>query len=40
MSVELAWRIGCVMDYHATTQGSIPVGDGVKTEIDVLRKGQ
>ena len=28
------------MDCHATTQGSIPGGDGVKTELHVLRKGQ
>ena len=34
------WRSGCVMDSHATTQGSILIGDGVKTELYVLRKGQ
>ena len=26
-NVELAWRSGCVMDCHATTQGSIPGRD-------------
>ena len=30
----------CVMDCHATAWGSIPGGDGVKTELHVLRKGQ
>ena len=39
-SVELAWRSGCAMDCHATTQGSIFGEDGVKTELHVLRKGQ
>ena len=29
-----------VMDFHATVRGSIPGGDGVKTELHVLRKGQ
>ena len=38
--VELAWRSGSVMDCHATTRGSIPGGNGVFTEIHVLRKGQ
>ena len=28
------------LDCHATTRGSIPSGDGVKTELHVLRKGQ
>ena len=37
---ELARRSGCVMDCHATFRGSIPVGDDVKTELHVLRKGQ
>ena len=37
--MELALRSGCVMDCHATTRGSIPVGDGVKTELHVLCKG-
>ena len=36
----MAWRSGCVMDCHASTRGSIPVGDGVKTELHVLPKGQ
>ena len=39
-SVELAWRSDCVTDCHATTRGSIPSGDGVTTELHVLRKGQ
>ena len=38
--VELAWRGGCVMDCHATAQGSIPGGNGVKTELHVLCKVQ
>ena len=38
--VELAWRSGCVMDCRAAARGSIPGGDGVKTELYVLRKGQ
>ena len=37
---ELAWRSGSVMDCHATTRGSIPGRNGVKTELHVLRKGQ
>ena len=36
----LAWRSGSVMDCHATARGSIPSGNGVKTELHVLRKGQ
>ena len=28
------------MDCHATARGSIPVGNGVKTKLHVLRKGQ
>ena len=28
------------VDCHATTRGSIPSGNGVKTELHVLRKGQ
>ena len=39
-NVELAWCSGCVMDCHATTWGSIPGGNGVKTEFHVLHKGQ
>ena len=27
------------MDCHATSRGSIPGGNGVKTELHVLRKG-
>ena len=38
--VELAWRSGSVMDSHATAQSSIPGGNGVFTELHVLRKGQ
>ena len=34
--MELAWCSGRVMDCH----GSIPSGNGVKTELHVLRKGQ
>ena len=37
---ELAWHRGCVMDCHAMDWGSIPYGNGVKTELHVLRKGQ
>ena len=37
---SLAWRSGSVMDCHATTRGSIPDGNGVKTKLHVLRKGQ
>ena len=40
MCVELAWRSGSVMDCHATSQGSFPGGNGVKTELHVLRKEQ
>ena len=35
-----AWRSGSVMDCHATARGSIPGGNGVFTELHVLRKGQ
>ena len=38
--MELAWRSGSVMDCHWTAQGSIPGGNGVFTELYVLRKGQ
>ena len=38
--VELAWLSSCVMDCDTTTRGSIPSGDGVKTELQVLCKGQ
>ena len=37
---ELAWRSGIVMDCHAMARGSIPGGDGIFTELHVLRKGQ
>ena len=38
--VEMAWRSGNVMDCHAMARSSIPGGNGVKTEIRILRKGQ
>ena len=38
--MELAWRSGSVMDCHAKARGSIPGGNGVFTELHVLRKGQ
>ena len=38
--MELAWRSGSVMDCYATARGSIPGGNGVFTELHVLRKGQ
>ena len=38
--MELAWRSCSVMDCHATARGSIPGGNGVKTELHVLHKGQ
>ena len=38
--VELAWRIGSVRDCHAMARDSIPKGNGVKTELHVLRKEQ
>ena len=34
------WRSGNKMDCQATSQGSIPGGNGVKTELHALRKGQ
>ena len=34
---ELAWRSGSVMDCHATIRSSNPGGNGVKTELHVLR---
>ena len=37
---DLAWRSGSVMDCHSTARGSIPGGNGFKTELHVLRKGQ
>ena len=40
VKVELVWLSGSVMDCHATIRGSIPDGDGVKTELHILRKGQ
>ena len=38
--VELAWHSGSVMDCHATARGSIPAGNGIFTELHVLRKEQ
>ena len=38
--MELVWRRGRVMDCHATAWGSNPGGNGVFTELHVLRKGQ
>ena len=40
MYVELAWRSSSVMDCHTTARGSIPGGNGVFTELHVLRMGQ
>ena len=40
VKVELTWRSGSVMDCHATARGSIPAGNGVFTELHILRKGQ
>ena len=40
LRVEPMWRSGSVMDCHATAQGSVPSGNGVKTELHVLHKGQ
>ena len=37
---ELTWRSGIVLDCHATARGLIPGGNGIKTELHVLRKGQ
>ena len=37
---ELAWRSGSVMDCQATARCSIPGGNGVITELHVLRKEQ
>ena len=37
---ELAWHSGRVMDCHLTARDSIPGGNGVKTELHVLCKGQ
>ena len=37
-SVEVACS-GNVMDCHVMAQGSIPSGNGVKTEVHVLCKG-
>ena len=38
--VDLVWRSASVMDSHATDRGSIPSGNGVKTELHILPKGQ
>ena len=34
------WRSGSVMDCYATARGAIPCGNGVFTELHVLRKGR
>ena len=39
-SVELAWRSGNMMDYHAAARGSIPGWNGVFIKLHVLRKRQ
>ena len=39
-TVELTWHSDCVMDCHLTVRCIIPGGNGVKTELHVLRKGQ
>ena len=38
--MEWSLRGGSIMDCHATARGSIPGGNGVFTELHVLRKGQ
>ena len=40
LSTQLAWCSGSIMDCHTTARGSISSGNGVKTELHVLRKGQ
>ena len=40
IEVELALRSGSAMNCHATTRGLIPGGNGVFTELHVLRKRQ
>ena len=37
--VELVWRSSCVMGCRARVQGSIPSGDGVKTEQREIKCG-
>ena len=39
-TLKFKLRSGSVMDCHATAWGSIPGGNGVFTELHVLRKGQ
>ena len=38
--VKLAWRNDSIIDCHKTPRGSIPDGNGVKTELHILCKGQ
>ena len=38
--MELAWCSGSVMNCHATAREAILSGNGVFTELHVLRKGQ
>ena len=40
LNQEMAWRSGSVIDCHVTAPGSIPGGNGVKTQLYLLRKGQ
>ena len=37
--MDLAWGSSSGMDCHATAGGSLPGGNGVKTELHFLRKG-
>ena len=39
-TVELAWCTGSVMDCHTMAKGSIPGGNGVKTKLQIFRRGQ
>ena len=34
------WYSCWIKDCHATAQGLIPSGNSVKTELNILRKGQ
>ena len=38
--MEPPWQTGYVLDCHATTRSSIPVGYSVRTRLYVLCKGQ
>ena len=39
-NMELAWHSCSVMDCHTTARGSIPGGNGVKSELYIICKGQ